>query len=200
MRQGRPTRGRIAWPGVGVLLALLVVASACNELPAEPITFENQSDQTITIMVIAGISESRWGDVGPRSTTGDRSVCVDPDLEARLDDGTAVASRPGPFCQGDPVWVITQAQIDALFPAEPITIQNQSTQPLTIVAVGDGSESVYKEVLGRRATTRDRAQCVESDLEARRLDNGAVVAARPSPFCQGDPTWVISREEVDAAE
>lgn len=198
MRRSRSAYGKIARPLTGVMLVLAFVAVACNELPAEPITFENQSDQTITITRV--LSGSAWGDVGPRSTTADPSVCVDPDLEALLDDGTTVASRPGPFCQGDPVWVITQSEVDAVFPPEPITIQNQSTQPLTIMTVGDGVESVYKEVLGRRATTRDRAECVESDLEARRLDNGNVVAARPGPFCQGDPTWVISREEVDAAE
>jgi len=193
---GRPSRtpSKI----IGLVLLLTIVASACNEIPAEPITFDNQSDQTI--LIVRSVSESVHSEILPGSKVTDPSACVDPDLEARLDIDVAVASRAGPFCQGDPIWVITQAQINAVFPVEPVTISNRSNEPLTIVAVADGVESVYREVLSRRATTRDRAECVESDLEVRRLDNSAVVAARPAPFCQGDPIWIITQEEADAAE
>ncbi len=185
---------------IGLLLLVAIVASACNEIPAEPITIDNQSDQTIIIMRVFETSESVKMEILPGRNGVDRSACVDPDLEAHLDIDVAVASRAGPFCQGDPVWMITQAQIDAVFPVEPVMIWNRSNEPLTIVAVGDGVESVYREVLSRRAATRDRAECVESDLEVRRLDNGAVVAFREGPFCQGDPVWVITQAEVDTAE
>ncbi|NOX29626.1 MAG: hypothetical protein GXP35_06215 [Actinobacteria bacterium] len=107
----RFTRRRLSHPIIGVLLLLAVVASACNEIPAEPITIDNQSDQTI--IIVRSFSESVFMEILPGRTGVDPSTCVDPDLEARLENGAVVASRPGPFCQGDPVWVITQAEVDA---------------------------------------------------------------------------------------
>jgi len=95
---------------VSVLLLLTIVASACNEIPAEPITFDNQSDQSIVIVRTA--TESVYTEILPGRTVTD-SGCVDPDLEARLESGALVAFRAGPFCQGDTVWVITQAEVDS---------------------------------------------------------------------------------------
>ena len=110
LHSSMPIRRRMG-PAVGVLLLLAMVASACNEIPAEPITFDNQSDQTI--VVVRSFSESVYKEIAPGSRVTDGSLCVDPDLEARLENGAVVASRPGPFCQGDPAWVITQAEVDA---------------------------------------------------------------------------------------
>lgn len=104
-----PHRGLL----IVVLLLLAIVASACNELPAEPITIDNQSDQTIVVMGIDNVGEFVFMEILPGRNGIDRSACVDPDLEARLESGAVVAFRPGPFCQGDPVWVITQAEVDA---------------------------------------------------------------------------------------
>jgi len=106
-----PTRRRLSHPIIGVLLLLTLVASACNEIPAEPITFDNESDQTI--IIVRSFSESVYKEITRGSTVTDGSLCVDPDLEARLENGAVVASRLGPFCQGDPVWVITQTEVDA---------------------------------------------------------------------------------------
>jgi hypothetical protein len=104
-------RRRLSSPIIGVLLLLALVASACNEIPAEPITINNQSDQTI--IIVRSFSESVFMEILPGRTGVDRSACDDSDLVARLEGGAVVASRPGPFCQGDPVWVITQAEVDA---------------------------------------------------------------------------------------
>lgn len=104
----RPHRGLL----IGLVVVLLtIVASACNEIPAEPITFENQSDQTIVI--VRSASESVYTEILPGAAVTDPSPCVDPDLEARLESSAVVAFRAGPFCQGDPTWVITQARVDA---------------------------------------------------------------------------------------
>ena len=64
-----------------MLLFLTIVASACSEIPAEPITFENHSDQTIVI--VRSLSESISAEILPGRTITDRSPYVDPDLEAR---------------------------------------------------------------------------------------------------------------------
>ncbi len=97
-----------------LVLLLTIIAAACIETPAKAITYENESDQTILIIGIEATGEVVHGEMGPyggHSLLG--SPCIDPDLEARLVDGSVVASRAGPFCSGDPVWVITQAEVDA---------------------------------------------------------------------------------------
>ncbi len=56
--------------------------------------------------------------VAGRVLPGDRYIgynCIGTDLQVRLEDGSVVATRPGPFCEGDPPWVITQAQVNAAF-------------------------------------------------------------------------------------
>ncbi len=98
---------------MATVLLLTIVAGACNETPAEPITFDNKSDQTIEVVIITRTGESVYVEILPGRTVTDRSPCVDPDLEARLKSGAVVSFRAGPFCQGDPVWVITQAEVDA---------------------------------------------------------------------------------------
>ena len=104
--------GRIV--GAAVIL-LAVMASACNELPAEPIEVDNTSDQRIGLWGIsaAGSADAPFGAIAAGTTQMIEEGCVEKDLEARLDDGTVVAERPAPFCEGDPVWIITQAQVDA---------------------------------------------------------------------------------------
>ncbi len=106
-------RWRRAGPVIGLLLLLTIVAGACNEIPAEPIRFDNQSDQIIVITVTDEQGQFVYKEILPGRTVTDPSVCVDPDLEARLESGALVAFRAGPFCQGDPVWAITRAEVDA---------------------------------------------------------------------------------------
>ena len=99
-------------------LAILVavVATACNELPADPIEVDNTSDQKVVIWGVwgDGSADPPFGGIAAGTiTTLTDDECIEPDLEARLDDGTVVAELPKPFCQGDPTWVITQDQVDA---------------------------------------------------------------------------------------
>ena len=80
--------------------------------PDGVIAIRNQSWQRLTIVAVTADGESVYRELLARRTIRDRSECVESDLEARLYDGTLVASRSGPFCQGDPTWVITQAEVD----------------------------------------------------------------------------------------
>jgi hypothetical protein len=106
------------WPRQRRIDALVLTALAavfvlgCNELPAEPIDVHNQSEQTIVIVRLVATGES----VVARVLPGDRFTgenCIEPDLQVRPEDGSVVGTRAGPFCEGDPSWVITQAQVDA---------------------------------------------------------------------------------------
>lgn len=81
--------------------------------PDGVIAIQNQSRQWLTIVAITADGESAFRDLLAQRTVRDRSACVDSDLEVRLYDGTLVASRSGPFCQGDPKWVITEDEVDA---------------------------------------------------------------------------------------
>ncbi len=108
MVSDRSFPGRV-WFVAHVLL-IGVVASGCYEYPAEPIEIHNATDARITVYrVIPGREPPVYSVLEPGAHDADRNQCIDPDLEARLDDGTPVAYRSGPLCQGDPNWVITQA-------------------------------------------------------------------------------------------
>jgi hypothetical protein len=92
-----------------------VLIAGCYELPAEPILLENQSDQLILIYQTDKSGEERpipLYVLSPRRNTAEESPCVYSDLVARLEDGTLVDTREGPFCQGDPAWVFTQDDVD----------------------------------------------------------------------------------------
>lgn len=93
-------------------MAAIFMTTACNELPAEPIDIHNQTDQQISIVRLLDTGDSLVVRIAPNDHAI-REGCIDPDLEARLDDGRVVAMRPGPFCEEDAVWLITQAEVDA---------------------------------------------------------------------------------------
>ena len=109
LRNRQPRRVTVS---LAMLTLVAIVATACNELPAEPIDIHNQSEQTIVIVRLVGTGESVVARVLPGDHfTGEN--CIDPDLQVRLEGGTVVATRPGPFCEGDPVWVISEADVAA---------------------------------------------------------------------------------------
>lgn len=95
---------QICLPG---LIALLV--AACNELPADPITVENQTQQTLQIWGLDADGElNRFHfelDFTGMNSLG-REEC-EPGLAALRVDGSEFA-RIGQICQGDPHWVITE--------------------------------------------------------------------------------------------
>ena len=81
--------------------------------PDGVIAIRNRSSQLLIVVAVGADGEKVYREIRHGRTVRDRSQCVEPDLEARLYDGTLVASRPGPFCQGDPMWVITLEEVDA---------------------------------------------------------------------------------------
>lgn len=104
-------RAQKPWTRVSVLIGLSLLTAACldfGEFPADAIAIRNESSRTIEIVAMV-----RPGDEQVISTlerglgTLFRDDCLDPDLEARTQDGRVVARREGPFCRGDAEWVIT---------------------------------------------------------------------------------------------
>lgn len=95
------------------VLASSVFAASCS---GGTIDFVNESNRSVVIVQIDAAADSVYGEVG---ATGGMSVltrwfdgCIDEDLEARLEDGTVISTRPGPFCPDDPAWVITQQDVE----------------------------------------------------------------------------------------
>ena len=212
MRQARFFLLAVAAAGLLWLLWLVVVLvfgstalswleDMFGDIPEGAVTIFNATDETITIVNME--DGSVWATLRPRETGPGMDPCNEISdswvFEARLEDGTVVSTVPDEFCSVDPRWEITQAEVDATYPDGVIAILNGSDLELTIVAVGTDGESVYREVFWRLSRIRDRSECIDADLEARRADNGNVVASRPGPFCQGEPEWAITQEQVDAA-
>ncbi len=95
------------------VLASSMFAASCS---GGTVDFVNESNRSVVIMEIDAAGESVYGEIG---ATGGMSVltrwfdgCIDEDLEARLEDGTVISTRPGPFCPDDPAWVITQQDVE----------------------------------------------------------------------------------------
>jgi len=94
-------------------LASSVLVASCSR---GTIDFVNDSNRVIVIMKIDAAGESVYDEI---DASGEMSVltrwfdgCIDEDLKARLEDGTLISTRPGPFCPGDPAWVITQQDVE----------------------------------------------------------------------------------------
>ncbi len=91
---------------VGLLIALLLVVSAC-EFRSDAVRVENQSSQTLTLLKVAGDVRIELTVLRPSEVYLDRLECVTADFVAESVDGEELARRPGPLCQGDPPWVLT---------------------------------------------------------------------------------------------
>lgn len=100
--------------GMGIaVVASTVIPTACSR---GSIDFVNDSDTSIVIVQIVGEDERVLDEI---AGTGGFSIlsrwfdgCLEGDLEARLEDGTVVEARPGPFCPGDPAWIITEGDVE----------------------------------------------------------------------------------------
>ena len=97
-----------------VALLLTIIGSACNEVPDTYVHVFNASSNVIDIVDSA--DDSVRATLSSRETYGLDDQCdsyVD-DLvfEARLSDGTWVATAPDEFCSENPRWEITQEQVD----------------------------------------------------------------------------------------
>lgn len=76
------------------------------------------------------------------------------------------------------------------YPEDAITIRNESSQTIEIVAIVRPDDEQLIRTLDPGLGTRFRDDCLDPDLEARTTD-GQVVARRDGPFCRGDSEWVI---------
>lgn len=89
-----------------LLAPVLLTAALCE--PGADIIFDNQTDQPIQIVAIGGSGrEIIIAEIQPGDRAFSRDECIDPDLTALTLDGIVLAQRPGPICQGDDPWVIT---------------------------------------------------------------------------------------------
>lgn len=111
-KTGVSVRAKFFAVAVAALASSVLVASCSRGT----IDFVNESDSAIAIVKIGAAGESVYDEI---DATGGMSVltrwfdgCIDEDLEARLEDGTVISSRPGPFCPGDPAWVITRQDVE----------------------------------------------------------------------------------------
>lgn len=89
-----------------VAASLLIAACDFGEYPEDAPSIRNESSQTVEIFAIVPGEAQLIGTLDPGLGTRFRDECVDPDLEARTQDGRVVAEREGPLCRGDPQWAI----------------------------------------------------------------------------------------------
>jgi hypothetical protein len=70
------------------------------------VVVENRSSQTVTL--VEEFRGDRIGEIelGPGESDLRGEECVDGDFIVESLDGAELARRPGPFCRGDPPWVI----------------------------------------------------------------------------------------------
>jgi hypothetical protein len=87
------------------MLALILIASC--EYPNDAVNVENESSETVVLVEELGDSRSQGHELGPGEGYSTRRECVDGDFIVESLNGEELARRPGPFCQGDPPWIIT---------------------------------------------------------------------------------------------
>lgn len=100
-------RARFSTVGI-VAFAAVVLAGSCSGGSVE---IHNESSSTVVIMEIDAEGESPYGEIDAGGGMVVHTRCIDDDLEARLEDGTVISARQGPFCEDDPAWVITQQDV-----------------------------------------------------------------------------------------
>lgn len=90
------------------LLGAFLLIAACDfgEYPEDAPSIRNESSQTVEIFAIVPGEAQLIRTLDRGLETRFRDECVDPDLEARSQDGRVVAQHHGPLCRGDPQWVI----------------------------------------------------------------------------------------------
>ncbi len=87
-------------------LAGLVALSAC-EFPSDAVEVHNESTQTFILVEQLGSNRLDRGELGPGEVYVTRKECVDGDFIVVSSEGVELARRPGPFCQGEDPWIIT---------------------------------------------------------------------------------------------
>lgn len=108
----KPTTAHVRLQVLAIVV-LCVAAVACEmpfqEYPSDAVRVENQSSQT----VVLDLGSLTVGTLRPNEGFSTRMECEDADFVVRSSEGEELARRPGPFCQGDPPWIITDELLDS---------------------------------------------------------------------------------------
>ena len=94
------------------MLSLLLFVASC-EYPNDAVVVENRSSQTVILVEEFRDNRSEGYELGPAEIYQTRQECVDGDFIVESLEGEELARRRGPFCQGDPPWVIEDALLGA---------------------------------------------------------------------------------------
>jgi hypothetical protein len=107
-----PRRRRIERGRVGLALSLLLFVASC-EYSNDAVVVENRSSQTVILVEEFRDNRSDGHELGPSEIYQTRRECVDGDFIVESLDGEELARRQGPFCQGDPPWVVDDGLLGA---------------------------------------------------------------------------------------
>ena len=107
-----PRRRRIERGRLGLALSLLAFVASCD-FPNDAVVVENRSSQTVVL--VEEFRGDRIGEIelGPGESDLRGEECVDGDFIVESLEGEELARRRGPFCQGDPPWVIDDGLLGA---------------------------------------------------------------------------------------
>lgn len=89
-----------------VWLAVAACLVAACEFPPRVIEVRNESSQTVILIEEFQRTRINRGELGPREVYATRQECVG-DFVVESQAGEELARRPGPFCKGDPDWIIS---------------------------------------------------------------------------------------------
>lgn len=87
-------------------LVFLTFTIAACEFPADAVKVFNASSQTVELVQESGETRISLTKLRPGMGYTTRQECVADFVVLSL-EGEELARRPGPFCQGEPEWVIT---------------------------------------------------------------------------------------------
>lgn len=96
----------------GLALALLLLVASCD-YPNDAVVVENRSSQTVILVEEFRGNRIEEIELGPGEADLRGEECVDGDFIVESLDGEELARRPGPFCRGDPPWVIDDELLGA---------------------------------------------------------------------------------------
>lgn len=95
-----------------VAICVLLAAPAACEYPNDAVVVENESTQTVVLIEELDDNRLELATLQPGQGHQTRKECVDGDYVAESEAGEELARRPGPFCQGEDPWVITDELLE----------------------------------------------------------------------------------------
>jgi hypothetical protein len=185
------------WLLVG--LAAIGLAVAACEFPRDAIRVFNASSQPVRLIEEFQGTRIELTVLDPGTGDITRAQCVG-DLAVLNLDGEELAHRPGPFCQGDPEWVITEEMLAAVWP-DAIKVFNASSRRIQLIEVSGGNR-IGRGLLEPDTGVTIPEKCVDDLVASSRdpEDYGEDLTSRPGPLCRGDPEWVITDDMLTGGE